>query len=66
MNKLNVRFGDTQELLLKDAGEVLGLDASKIARAALRLGLNQILSLASRDLDKAKDLTLINEVRARQ
>jgi len=66
MNKLNVRFGDTQELKIKDATEVLGLDASKVARAALRLGLNQILALASRDLEKAVDLTLINEVRARQ
>ena len=66
MNKLNVRFGDTQSLKIKDAVDVLGIDASKIARAALRLGLNQLLSLAARDVDKAVDLTLINEVRARQ
>tara|TARA_R110002020_G_C16205975_1_gene766640 strand:+ start:652 stop:852 length:201 start_codon:yes stop_codon:yes gene_type:complete len=66
MNKLNVRFGDTQNLRLKDATEVLGLDTSKIARAALKLGLEQLLALASRDIDKAVDLALINEVRARQ
>ena len=66
MKKLNVRFGDVQELKIKDAVDVLGIDASKIARAALRLGLTQLLSLASRDVDKAVDLALINEVRARQ
>lgn len=66
MNKLNVRFGETQELKIKDAVDVLGIDASKIARAALRLGLTQLLALASRDIDKAIDLALINEVRARQ
>jgi len=66
MKMLNVRFGDTQAVKVKDAVDVLGLDASKIARAALRLGLDQLLALASRDVDKAIDLTLINEVRARQ
>lgn len=66
MNKLDVRFGDTQKLRVTDASEVLGLDKSKVARAALRLGINQLLALASRDVDKAIDLALINEVRARQ
>jgi hypothetical protein len=66
MNKLNVRFGDTQALKVNDVVDVLGIDASKVARAALRLGLNQINALAARDIDKAIDLTLINEVRARQ
>ncbi len=66
MKKLDVRFGDTQAAKVKDAVDVLGIDASKIARAALRLGLNQLLSLAARDIDKAVDLTLINELRARQ
>jgi hypothetical protein len=66
MKMLNVRFGDTQKLKIDDATEVLNIDASKVARAALRLGLDQILELASKDLDKAVDLTLINEVRARQ
>jgi len=66
MKKLNVRFGETQELKIKDAAEVLGLDVSKVSRAALRLGIDQLLALASRDIEKAVDLTLINEVRARQ
>jgi|TARA_R110000850_G_scaffold29047_1_gene80459 hypothetical protein len=66
MKKLNVRFGDTQELRLKDTSEVLNLDVSKVARAAMLLGINQLLALASRDVDKAVDLALINELRARQ
>ena len=66
MKKLNVRFGDTQELRLKDTSEVLNLDVSKVARAAMVLGINQLLALASRDVAKAVDLALINELRARQ
>jgi hypothetical protein len=66
MKKLNVRFGDTQELRLKDTSEVLNLDVSKVARAAMLLGINQLLALASRDVAKAVDLALINELRARQ
>lgn len=66
MKKLNVRFGETQELKLKDTSEVLKLDVSKVARAAMLLGINQLLALASRDVDKAIDLALINELRARQ
>jgi len=62
---LPVKFSDTQALKLKDAVDVLGIDNSKVARAALRLGLNQVMALASRDLDKAIDLVLINDVRSK-
>jgi len=65
MKMLPVKFSDTQALKLKDAVDVLGIDNSKVARAALRLGLNQVMALASRDLDKAIDLLLINDVRSK-
>ena len=65
MKTLGVKFGDTQILRLKDLSEVVGIDNSKVARAALRLGINQILALSSRDLDKAVDLVLINDARAK-
>ncbi len=45
--------------------ELTGIDSSKISRAALRLGLMQIQSMAARDLDKAIDLVLINDARSK-
>ena len=65
MKVLNVRFSDTQQLKIKDVSSVVDMDYSKVARAAMKLGLNQIQALASRDLDKAIDLVLINDARAK-
>mgnify|MGYP000164867934 FL=1 len=56
MKVLNVRFSETQQLKIKDVAGVVDLDYSKIARAAMKLGLNQIQAMASRDIDKAVDL----------
>ena len=65
MKVLNVRFGDSQKLKIDDAAGVVDIDFSKVARAAMRLGLQQILTLAAADLDKAKDLVLINDARSK-
>lgn len=65
MKVLNVRFSDTQQLKIKDVSSVVDMDYSKVARAAMKLGLAQIQALASRDLDKAIDLVLINDARAK-
>ena len=52
MKLLNVQFSEVQILKIKDAVEVLEITNSKIARAAMRLGMQQILALAARDVDK--------------
>jgi len=65
MKVLNVRFSDTQQLKIKDVSSVVDMDYSKVARAAMKLGLTQIQALAARDLDKAIDLVLINDARAK-
>ncbi len=65
MKTLGVKFSDTQILKIKDVSGVVGIDASKLSRAAMKLGLAQIQALAARDLDKAKDLVLINDARAK-
>ena len=65
MKSLGAKFSDTQVLKIKDMKELTGIDSSKISRAALRLGLMQIQSLAARDLDKAVDLILINDARSK-
>ena len=65
MKSLGAKFSDTQVLKITDMKEVTGIDSSKISRAALRLGLMQIQALASKDLDKAIDLILINDARSK-
>ena len=65
MKTLSVQFSDVQILQMKDAVDSLGVSNSKIARAALRLGMQQILALASRDVDKAKELVLINDAKSK-
>jgi len=62
---LNVRFSDAQKLKLDDLSDVVGLDVSKVARAALKLGINQILTLGAVDKEKAKELVLINDALAK-
>ena len=65
MKTLSVRFSDTQQLKIKDVSGVVDIDYSKVARAAMKLGLTQISALAARDIDKAIDLVLINDARAK-
>ena len=65
MKTLSVRFSDTQQLKIKDVSSVVDIDYSKVARAAMKLGLTQIAALAGRDIDKAIDLVLINDARAK-
>jgi len=65
MKTLSVRFSDTQQLKIKDVSSVVDIDYSKVARAAMKLGLTQIAALAARDIDKAIDLVLINDARAK-
>lgn len=65
MKMLPVKFSETQTLKIKDVVEVVNIDTSKVARAALRLGLIQIQALASRDVEKARDLVLVNDARSK-
>ena len=65
MKMLPVKFSDTQVLKIKDVVEVVGIDTSKVSRAAMKLGLAQIQAMAARDIDKAIDLVLINDARSK-
>ncbi len=65
MKMLGIQFSDTQALKIKDTALVVNSDSSKVARAAMRLGLMQINALAARDVDKAIDLVLINDIKSR-
>ena len=65
MKMLPVKFSETQALRIKDVVDMIGIDNSKVARAAMKLGIAQIIALAARDVDKAKDLVLINDARSK-
>tara|TARA_R110000751_G_scaffold73408_1_gene148458 strand:+ start:33222 stop:33422 length:201 start_codon:yes stop_codon:yes gene_type:complete len=65
MKMLGVQFSDVQMLKMKDAADTLDISNSKVARAAMRLGVQQILALAARDVDKAKELVLINDAKSK-
>ena len=65
MKVLPVKFSDTQAIKIKDVVDIVGTDVSKVARAAMKLGLAQIQALAARDVDKAIDLVLINDARSK-
>ena len=65
MKTLSVQFSDIQILKMKGAVKDLGVSNSKIARAAMRLGLQQILALATKDTEKAKELVLINDAKSK-
>ena len=65
MKMLGIQFSDTQALRIKDTALVVNSDSSKVARAAMRLGLMQINALAARDVSKAIDLVLINDAKSK-
>ena len=66
MKTLGVKFSDTQLDRLKEVSTDIGIDVSKLARAALRLGLIQVNNLSVKDVDKAVDLVLVHDARAKQ
>lgn len=61
MKMLNVRFSDAQQLKIEDVVETIGVDFSKVSRAAMRIGIQEILASASVDKDRAKELVMIND-----
>ena len=65
MKQLAVRFSDAQDLKISDLSEVVNTKYSNVARAAMKLGLEQITTLAAVDLEKARDLVLIADARAK-
>jgi len=65
MKIIGVKFSEAQILKMEDAVDVVGIDKSKIARAAMRLGIQQILAMAGKDVIKAKELVLINEAKSK-
>jgi len=66
MKSLGAKFSDNQLSDIKKVACCLNLSTSAVARAALRLGIEQIDKAICKDADKAKDLVLINDARSKQ
>jgi hypothetical protein len=65
MKVLNVRFSEDQRLKIDALAEVIGIDFSKVARAAMRLGMAQLLTVSSADMHEVKELIKINDALAK-
>ena len=65
MKVLPVKFSESQAFDIKQLAEDIGTDVSKLSRAALRLGVMQINTLAGKDIDKAIDLVIVNDARSK-
>lgn len=65
MKQLNIRFGDAQRLRLNDVSGLLKMSESEIARAALYIGLNEIISMAGKGVDRGIEFTSLNAVKAK-
>jgi|TARA_R110000851_G_scaffold43529_1_gene107541 hypothetical protein len=65
MKSLGAKFSEKQLAEMKNTAEGLNVSISALARAALRLGVEQIDKATCKDIDKAKDLVLINDARAK-
>ena len=66
MQPINIRFGDTQRLKLDDVANVLGMSYSEVARAALYIGLKEIMALSANDVDRGIEFTSLNAVKSKQ
>lgn len=65
MKPLNINFGETQSLRIDDLSEVSGTKKTDIGRAAMQLGLMQLQSLLARDLEKGRELVIVNSAKGK-
>ena len=66
MKPLAIRFSETQRLKLDDISGVLGMSYSEVARAAMYIGLKEIIALSSVDVDRGLEFAAINSAKAKQ
>ncbi|MGO1190310.1 hypothetical protein [Vibrio casei] len=64
MKHLGIRISDLQDLQINDIASETGSTKSKLTRAALYLGLQQIKTHSDKDLEKGKELIAVADARA--
>ena len=65
MKILGVTFSDSQQMKIGEIADLLGLSKSDVARAALYVGLNEVLAIASKDLDRGIEFASLNAVKSK-
>ncbi|WMM36540.1 hypothetical protein [Pseudoalteromonas phage PS_L5] len=65
MKSLGVKFSDKTDLQIKDLASVVDMPNSKIARAAMQIGLMQLKNAAVKDCDTAKSFIAIEDAKSR-
>lgn len=64
MEKLGVRFAKKQHLQISDLCEKFNLSQSKVARAALQIGLKSLREQCGDDQEKALQVILVQEAKS--
>lgn len=65
MKMLPVKFSEDQAVKIKNIVDIIGLDSSKVARAAMLLGTEAILKAIDKDKEKVKELVLVNDAKSK-
>ena len=65
MKSLGVKFSDKTDLQIKDIASVVDMPNSKIARAAMQIGLMQLKNAAAKDCHNAKSFIAIEDAKSR-
>jgi len=66
MRQIGVRFSDSTKLCIDDMAESIGVDVSVLARAAMKIGLDKLKAVSSRDIEQGQQLALMEDLKARQ
>ena len=64
MKKLNVRFPDAVKLKINDLSDVVEVSDSVIARAAVTIGLQLLVTMAAKDHVKTKEYIRVQSIKS--
>ena len=65
MKILNVRFSEVAHLIISDLVDITKGTNSEVSRAALHIGLLEIRALAAVDVERAKEIVAINNLKSK-
>ena len=65
MKILNIRFSEVAHHIISDLVDMTKATNSEVARAALHIGLLEIRALAAVDVERAKEIVAINNLKSK-
>lgn len=66
MKQIGVRFSEAAKLTIDDLSDSLAVDVSVVARAAMKIGLDKLKAVSSKDLEAGQKLALMEDLKAKQ